>query len=212
MVEAADAAKKVKKNVLFVIKDCEISKEFLLSLSAILTCDKKYKLLIYMCDSDSYDDATRTFCEKNEVDILIFMRPTVGFCVQSIHALVADCADGARATHTCIPVPRRDRSFKKVSDILKEEGAPSLDQRELESLTSIFDIDVKDKSITLDDRGRFEANGFQPHDIVCVPVQSISGEFDQAQTKKLVHTRFTTSNSGTVGCLLDHLKLLANKN
>lgn len=219
MVERANASQNAsnttKKKVVFIIKDSEISKEFLFSLCEILTCPKEYTLQIYMSESESYEGRLKAFCDQHEIDTLIFIQPSVGFCVRAIHALVSDCTDDSPPKQTCVAVPKRDRSFNKLSQLFTNaktnannaaELNLALDDRALESLTSIFDIDVKDNSIKLDAKGRFEAKGFQSHDIVCVPVQSITG--DQSSVKKYIHTRFTTSNGGTTGCLLDHLTLL----
>lgn len=194
-----------KKSVIMMIKNGEISREFVTSLSDLLLCHKNYNINTYMSDSDYYDDASRAFCEKNGADMLIFVQPMVGFCTEAINALVSDCTD-LTCAHSCIPVPRRERSFRKVLGIVNKRESGSVDERLLESLASIFDINVKDCKIHLDDAGRFEADGFQPQDIVCVPLATMGGDTDKSKIKLLVHTRYTTSNFGVPGCLLDHLK------
>lgn len=201
--------KEKKKNVVLVIKSGEICKEFVTSLSDVLLSAKRYAIRTYMSEADHFDEGTREFCDKNETDLLIFVQPAVGFCPQAIAALVEDCSDLQQA-YTCVAVPRKERSFSKVLSSLKERGAATFDERELESLTSIFDIKVKNNRIHLDDKGRFECDGFQPHDIVCMPLSTMHAGVDQATVKKFVHTRFTTTNGGTCGCLLDHLKHIIN--
>lgn len=208
IIEAGNSQK--RKNVVLVIKKGEISKEFVTSLSDVLLCAKRYTIRTYMCDSDYFDKGTKEFCEKNEADMLVFVQPTVGFCTQAIDALVADYSELGQA-HSCVAVPKRERSFRKVLSSLKQRGADALDEREMESLTSIFDINVKDNTIHLDEKGRFECDGFQPQDIVCVPLATMLTGVDHASVKKLVHTRFTTTNYGTCGCLLDHLRHINNK-
>lgn len=137
----------------------------------------------------------------------LFVQTMVGFCVEAINALVADCHE-LDGTQTCVAVPRPERSFSKVFSSLKRLGVESLDERAFESLTSIFDIKVKNKKIHLDDKGRFECEGFQPQDIVCVPLATVHASVDEAGVLGLVHTRFTTSNREVCGCLLDHLKIM----
>lgn len=206
MVDAMNTAKmEKKKSVVLVIKNGELSQEFVASLAEVLQAAKTYTLRTYMSDSDHYDSDVRRFCETNGAEILVFVQPMVGFSAQAINALVSDCSELQRA-HTCIAVPRRERSFAKVLASLKQRGADAFDERELESLSSIFDINVKDGRIHLDDKGRFECDGFQPHDIVCVPLATMAEDVPQSSVKKMVHTRFTTSNFGVRGCLLDHLR------
>ena len=202
-----EAANKKKFCVVMVIKTCYISKEFLTSLCDVLQSAKQYTLKTYMCDTDYFDDGTRAFCETNDADAIIFVQTMVGFCVEAINALVADCHE-LDGTQTCVAVPRPERSFSKVLSSLKRLGVDSLDERGFESLTSIFDIKVKDKKIHLDDKGRFQCEGFQPQDIVCVPLATVRASVDEAGVRKLVHTRFTTSNREVCGCLLDHLKIM----
>lgn len=206
-----EAAKKNKKfSVVMVIKHGYISKEFLTSLCDVLQSAKKYRLKTYMCSSDTddyFDDSTKAFCEENSADAIIFVQPTVGFCVEAINALVSDC-DELQGAQTCVAVPRRERSFRKVVASLKRLGADAFDERTVESLTSIFDIKVKNNKIHLDDKGRFECEGFQPQDIVCVPLATVRSNVDESGVRRLVHTRFTTSNREACGCLLDHLRII----
>lgn len=206
MVEAMSAASvEQKKSVVLVIKDGIFNNEFVTSLAELLQASKRYTLRTYICNSDYYDSDTRRFCEENGANVLICVQPCVGFSVQAIDALVSDCSELERA-HTCIAVPTRERSFAKVLASLKKRGIDAFDEREAESLTSIFNIKVKDKMIHLDEKGRFECDGFQPHDIVCIPLATMTDGVEQPSVKKMVHTRFTTSNSGVRGCLLDHLR------
>lgn len=186
-----------------VIKAGYISKEFLTSLCDVLQSAKQYTLKTYMCDTDYLDDGTMAFCETSDADAIICIQTMVGFSVGAIDALVADCHE-LDGTQTCVAVPRPERSFGK----LKRLGVDSLDERAIESLTSIFDIKVKNKKIHLDEKGRFECEGFQPHDIVSVPLATVRANVDEAGVRKLVHTRFTTSNREACGCLLDHLKIV----
>ena len=208
MVEAANKNKKF--SVVMVIKHGYISKEFLTSLCALLQSAKQYTLRTYMCSgdtSDYFDESTRAFCEENSADAIIFVQPMVGFCVEAINALVADCNE-LQGAQTCVAVPRHERSFHKVLSSLKRLGVDAFDERTVESLTSIFDIKVKNNKIHLDDKGRFECEGFQPQDIVCVPLATVRSNVDESGVRKLVHTRFTTSNHEACGCLLDHLRIV----
>lgn len=207
-LKAAEGEK--RKNVLIVIKNGPISREFVASLSDVLLCAKDYNVSTYMCDSDYFDDDMREFCEQNGTDLLVFVQSTVGFCTQAIAALVADSSELENA-HSCVAVPLQVRSYQKVLSTMKERGPGALDERAMESLTSVFDIRVKDKKIHLDKKLRFECDGFQPHDIVCVPLATVSANGAQTDIKKYIHTRFTTSNNGTCGCLLDHLKHMDTK-
>jgi len=205
-VEAMSAASvEQKKSVVLVIKDGLFNNDFVTSLAEVLQAPKGYTLRTYITNSDYYDSDTRRFCEENGASVLIFVQPCVGFSSQAINALVSDCSE-LQGAHTCIAVPRPERSFTKVLTSLKRRGIDAFDERELESLTSIFDINVKDKRIHLDEKGRFECDGFQPHDIVCIPLATVTEGVQQSSIKKMVHTKFTTSNSGVRGCLLDHLR------
>lgn len=198
-----------RKNVLIIVKNGLISREFVASLSDVLLCAKDYNVQTYMSGADYFDSDMRKFCEQNGTDLLVFVQPTVGFGTDAIAALVADCSELDHA-HSCVAVPLEGRSYHKVLSAVKERGPDALDERSVESLTSVFDISVRDKKIHLDSRGRFECDGFQPHDIVCAPLATVSAG-DNKEIKKFVHTTFTTSNNGTRGCLLDHLKHIDTK-
>ena len=202
----AEAVSRKKKSVVLVIKSGYISTEFLMSLCDLLLSSRQYDLATYVCETDYFDNETRAFCQEKKADALIFLQPTIGFSTEAIGALVSDL-DELQGAHTCVAVPRKDRSFRKVMTSLKRLGVGAFDERLVESLSSIFDIKVKNNKIHLDGKGRFECESFQPQDIVCVPLATMRGEVDQTALKKIVHTRFTTSNFGACGCLLDHLRL-----
>lgn len=205
IIEAGNKSKKIC--VVVVIKVGYISREFLVSLCDVLQSAKQYTLRTYMCDTDYFADGLRAFCEEHGADAVIFVQTMVGFSVDAINALVADCHE-LTDTQSCVAVPREERSFRKVFSSLKRLGVDSFDERAMESLTSIFDINVKNNKIHLDDKGRFECEGFQPHDIVCVPLATVRENVTDAAVKKLVHTRYTTSNREARGCLLDHLRVI----
>lgn len=183
--------------------------EFVASLSDLLLCAKEYTVNTYMSDSDYLDDDMREFCEKNDTDLLVFVQSTVGFSSEAIAALVADFPELGHA-QSCVAVPLEVRSYQKVLSTVKERGVDALDERAIESLTSVFDINVRDNKIHLDRSGRFECDGFQPNDIICAPLATLSSAANK-EIKKFVHTTFTTSNNGTRGCLLDHLQQLNTK-
>ena len=141
---------------------------------------------------------------------VIFMSPRISFPVSAIEAIIEDCAK-----HNCISgvaVPHRRIRFEKTTNIVKSRVWNG-DMGALERLSSEFTVTTSNP-VTLDSSAIALVTKFCRHDIVGVDGSVQANDFENGflgcSAIKRLHTRFITSNCGTMGCLLEQIRFISS--
>ena len=199
-----------KTKVLLVVSNGIIRRECVQSLCTLTRESRNnYIVEIYMCGENEYEmDVLEKFSEHGSADVIIFTRSYVGFTTHAIDTIVEKTL--ATKCIVGIPVPRADLSLDRIKITQEPEDA--------RILACCFDIQSKTKQINVDEHGMMDVRGFQRNDIVGFslslsrnrekPLNISRGFSNMNEDICVLCTKYPVSNSGTSGCLLQHLQCI----
>ena len=189
--------------VVLSVSDGVITREFVRSLCKYTNRKVPYTVDIRMCGHGEYDsDIVREFKESWDEDVLVVVKPYVGFSAESIDTIVDSCVSNVNVTGVAVPVDNMD--FKRLNGLHIKDGVDA------KALCCRYDLKPQGGYIRVQEDGTMKVDGFQRHDIIGVHKDCNLDIRTCFEWSGILYTNFTCYNGGTHACLLDHLRSIIN--
>ena len=201
-----------KKKLFLVVSNGTIHREFLKSFYELsINSKNKFELIMHLCTEDeTYMDLLEQFQENGFADVIMFMKPSIGFTCECIIDLFEKTLDSEKIFGICSPTDKID--FSKINE---------KNYKSSEILTKNYEINFMSKNIFIDEKTLMRVRGFKLTDIVSISLKlsrkgskpiNISRGFLNMENECYPVTKHRISNNGISGCLLEYFHHLKNNN
>jgi len=183
-----------KKKLFLVVSNGTIHRDFFKSFYELSTNSKnKLELILHLCtENETYMDLLEQFQENGFADVIMFMKPSIGFSCECIIDLFEKTLDSEKIFGICSPTDKID--FSKINE---------KNYKSSEILTKNYEINFMSKNIFIDEKTLMRVRGFKLTDIV-----SISLKLSRKGSKPINISR--GFNNGVSGCLLEYFHHVQN--